>query len=186
MAVSKIRQAQSLMPFDGVIATLGSSLNVLATTPESASAAIKTAASVCNHLYSLSVELNVELFEELAEAIKSSNRWVRDLVTWRAFALEGLVSSDKYLTMLQLAFGNALVDVHCDRRLRSQMIQSWTKVKATLSPPVPDALPTSKRTRPKRTRPRPSSKSRVKLPLSASSAVACPVCPTPWDEPWRC
>ena len=181
MAVSKIRQAQSLMPFDGVIATLGSSLNVLATTPESASAAIKTAASVCNHLYSLSVELNVELFEELAEAIKSSNRWVRDLVTWRAFALEGLVSSGRYLRILQPAFGE---DVHCD--LRSQMIQSWTKVKATLSPPVPDALPTSKRTRPKRTRPRPSSKSRVKLPLSASSAVACPVCPTPWDEPWRC
>ena len=86
MAVSKIRQAQSLMPFDGVIATLGSSLNVLATTPESASAAIEKAARVCNHLYSLSVVFNVELFEHVVEAIRSANRWVRDLVTWRAFA----------------------------------------------------------------------------------------------------
>jgi len=74
---------------------------------------------------------NVSKGPNVPQVLLSANRWVRDLVVWRSFGLDGMINSKSFLEVLDTAFAfdGAVVD---DELLKSQMVHSWHKVRAAL------------------------------------------------------
>mmetsp|Transcript_112843 Transcript_112843/g.224520 ORF Transcript_112843/g.224520 Transcript_112843/m.224520 type:complete len:743 (-) Transcript_112843:162-2390(-) len=90
------------------------------------SLSIRTSAEVYLELYGLSKSMTMH------RVLASANRWSRDLVVWRSFGLGGMINSERFLEVLDIAFDGALAD---DNELKSQMMQAWCKIRAALGLP---------------------------------------------------